>query len=66
MASVNSGAKEKAIKSMIDDVFKEFKTSGDFDRFRKEYFVEITSLVRRIILCIDFNSHLIAMIYLYY
>lgn len=40
-------SKEKAVKSLIDDVFKEFKASGDFDRLRKEYFVEITSLVRQ-------------------
>ena len=45
MAHANSVAKEKAVKSLIDDVFKEFKASGDFDRLRKEYFVEITSMV---------------------
>lgn len=45
MASSNVTPKDKAIKSLIDDVFKDFKASGDFDRLRKEYFVEITSLV---------------------
>lgn len=40
-----STSKDKMIKPLIDDAFKQFKVNGDFDRFRKEYFIEITSSV---------------------
>lgn len=36
---------QKVVQALIQDVFKEFKASGNFDRLRKEYFAEITSQV---------------------